>query len=156
MANLKSTNMKTIFCYIFLLITSISFAQLSTGSGRSSQMSNSNSQKKVDPVKSSLEYLKKELILDTFQEAATKIFIEENLKERDYILGLDITTEDKVDKLKVSNEKMYSQMKTILNENQKVLLDKLKEKNSGDKKKKGKKDKNKQEVKENDNPFEEN
>ncbi len=125
--------------------------------GRTPQIpTNNRPQKKVDPVEASLSYLKKELNLDTFQEAATKTFIEENMKEREYILGLDITTEDKIEKLKVSNEKMNTQMKTILNENQKVLLEKLKEKNSKEKKKKGKKDKDKNQTKEEQNPFEEN
>ncbi|TDP59264.1 hypothetical protein [Flavobacterium dankookense] len=133
--------MKNLFCIVFVLITSMSFAQLDRRMGRTPQIPNNNSQKKVDPRETSLNYLKKELNLDTFQEAATKTFIEENMKEREYILALDITTEDKIEKLKVSNEKMNTQMNTILNENQKVLLEKLKDKNSKDKKKKVKKDK---------------
>ena len=83
--------------------------------------------------------MKKELNLDTFQEAATKTFIEENMKEREFILGLDISDADKIEKLTISNDKMYAQMNTILNDNQKVLLEKLKDKKSGEKKKKGKK-----------------
>ena len=97
--------------------------------------------KKVDPKEAALNYLKKELNLDTFQEAATKTFIEENMKEREFILGLDISDADKIEKLTISNDKMYAQMNTILNENQKALLEKLKDKKSGDKKKKSKKDK---------------
>ena len=114
---------------------------MNRGMGRTPQIPNSNSQKKVDPKEAALNYLKKELNLDTFQEAATKTFIEENMKEREFILGLDISDSDKIEKLTISNEKMNSQMKTILNENQKVLLEKLKDKKSGEKKKKGKKDK---------------
>ena len=114
---------------------------MNRGMGRTPQIPNSNSQKKVDPKEAALNYLKKELNLDTFQEAATKTFIEENMKEREFILGLDISDADKIEKLTISNEKMNSQMKTILNENQKVLLEKLKDKKSGKKKKKGKKDK---------------
>lgn len=114
---------------------------MNRGMGRTPQIPNSNSQKKVDPKEAALNYLKKELNLDTFQEAATKTFIEENMKEREFILGLDISDTDKIEKLTISNEKMNSQMKTILNENQKVLLEKLKDKKSGEKKKKGKKDK---------------
>ena len=114
---------------------------MNRGMGRTPQIPNSNSQKKVDPKEAALNYLKKELNLDTFQEAATKTFIEENMKEREFILGLDISDADKIEKLTISNEKMNSQMKTILNENQKVLLEKLKDKKSGDKKKKSKKDK---------------
>lgn len=114
---------------------------MNRGMGRTPQIPNSNSQKKVDPKEAALNYLKKELNLDTFQEAATKTFIEENMKEREFILGLDISDADKIEKLTISNEKMNSQMKTILNENQKVLLEKLKDKKSGEKKKKGKKDK---------------
>lgn len=114
---------------------------MNRGMGRTPQIPNSNSQKKVDPKEAALNYLKKELNLDTFQEAATKTFIEENIKEREFILGLDISDADKIEKLTISNDKMYTQMNTILNENQKVLLEKLKDKKSGDKKKKGKKDK---------------
>lgn len=133
--------MKNLYCILFVLITTTSFAQLDRRIGRTPQMNNSNSQKKVDPKEAALNYLKKELNLDTFQEAATKTFIEENMKEREFIMGLDISDADKIEKLTVSNEKMNTQMKTILNENQKVLLEKLKEKNSKDKKKKSKKDK---------------
>lgn len=123
-------------------MTTISFSQMNRGMGRAPQIpTNNRPQKKVDPIEATLSYLKKELNLDTFQEAATKTFIEENMKEREFILGLDITTEDKIEKLKVSNDKMHAQMNTILNDNQKVLLEKLKEKNSKDKKKKSKKDK---------------
>lgn len=119
---------------------------MNRGMGRTPQIPNSNSQKKVDPKEAALNYLKKELNLDTFQEAATKTFIEENMKEREFIMGLDISDADKIEKLTISNDKMNAQMNTILNENQKVLLEKLKEKNSKDKnskdkKKKGKKDK---------------
>lgn len=114
---------------------------MNRGMGRTPQIPNSNSQKKVDPKEAALNYLKKELNLDTFQEAATKTFIEENIKEREFILGLDISDADKIEKLTISNDKMYAQMNTILNENQKALLEKLKDKKSGDKKKKGKKDK---------------
>ena len=114
---------------------------MNRGMGRTPQIPNSNSQKKVDPKEAALNYLKKELNLDTFQEAATKTFIEENIKEREFILGLDISDAHKIEKLTISNDKMYTQMNTILNENQKVLLEKLKDKKSGDKKKKSKKDK---------------
>lgn len=133
--------MRNLCCILFVLITTISFAQLDRRIGRTPQMNNSNSQKKVDPKEAALNYLKKELNLDTFQEAATKTFIEENMKEREFILGLDISDADKIEKLTVSNDKMHAQMNTILNENQKALLKKLKDKNSKDKKKKGKKDK---------------
>ena len=114
---------------------------MNRGMGRTPQIPNSNSQKKVDPKEAALNYLKKELNLDTFQEAATKTFIEENIKEREFILGLDISDADKIEKLTISNDKMYAQMNTILNENQKALLEKLKDKKSSDKKKKSKKDK---------------
>ena len=114
---------------------------MNRGMGRTPQIPNSNSQKKVDPKEAALNYLKKELNLDTFQEAATKTFIEENMKEREFILGLDISDADKIEKLTISNDKMYAQMNTILNENQKALLEKLKDKKSSDKKKKSKKDK---------------
>lgn len=133
--------MKNLCCILFALITTVSIAQVNRNIGRTPQIPNNKSQKKVDPKETALNYLKKELNLDTFQEAATKTFIEENMKEREFILGLDITTEDKIEKLKVSNDKMHAQMNTILNDNQKVLLEKLKEKNSKDKKKKSKKDK---------------
>lgn len=133
--------MKILYYILFVFITSISFAQVNRNVGRTPQIPNSKSQKKVDPKEAALNYLKKELNLDTFQEAATKTFIEENMKEREFILGLDISDADKIEKLTISNEKMNSQMKTILNENQKVLLEKLKDKKSGEKKKKGKKDK---------------
>ena len=102
--------MKNLYCILFVFITSISLGQMNRGMGRTPQIPNSNSQKKVDPKEAALNYLKKELNLDTFQEAATKTFIEENMKEREFILGLDISDTDKIEKLTISNEKMKDQI----------------------------------------------
>ena len=96
---------------------------------------------KIDPIKSSLDYLKKELTLDTFQEAAIKTFLEENQKETELILSMDIANVDKGEKLKTSYDKMEKQIEKFLNPKQIDLFKKLKEKQSGSKKKKNKKEK---------------
>ena len=88
-----------------------------------------------------LDYLKKELTLDTFQEAAIKTFLEENQKETELILSMDIANVDKGEKLKTSYEKMEKQIEKFLNPKQIDLFKKLKEKQSGSKKKKNKKEK---------------
>lgn len=109
---------------------------------RNSNMNTNNrKQEKIDPIKISLDYLKKELSLDTFQEAAIKTYLEENQKEKESILALDIIDNDKVEKLKVSYEKMESQIETLLNKKQKEAFINLKAKQKGaDKKKKNNKE----------------
>lgn len=139
--------MKKIFLIIFLLLSMFSFSQMDRRIGRTPNMSTGKKQEKVDPIQVSLDYLKKELNLDTFQEAAVKTFLEENLKEKEYILTLDIADSDKMDKLKTSYDKMDSQIEGLLNAKQKETFAKLKEKQKGnnDKKKKNKKE-NKEEL----------
>ena len=79
--------------------------------------------------------------LDGFQEAALKTFLDENHKEREYILSLELAENDKIDKLTTSYEKMETQINTVLNAKQKEDFLKIKNKKKGkDKKKRNKKD----------------
>jgi hypothetical protein len=120
----------------------LSFSQLDRRIGRSPNMSPPRKEAKVDPVQASLDYLKKELSLDTFQEAAIKTFLEENQKERAYILSIDAVDEVKIDKLRTSNAKMDIQIENILNAKQKEVFGKITAKNNGT----NKKTKNKKEI----------
>ena len=114
--------------------------------GRSNpQVNVPRNNEKVDPIKSSLDYLKKELTLDTFQEAAIKTFLEENQKETELILSMDISNIDKSDRLKISYEKMEKQIEKFLSPKQIDLFKKLKEKQTGSKKKNKKKEEEKTE-----------
>lgn len=134
--------MKKILMFSFLLISMFSFSQMDRRIGRTPNTSTNKKQEKIDPIQTALNYLKKELNLDTFQEAATKTFLEENLKEKEYILTLDISDDDKMSRLKTSYDKLDTQIKSLLNKEQKEIFTKLKEKQTGsDKKKKGKKEK---------------
>jgi hypothetical protein len=108
-----------------LLISFSSFSQRDRRIGYTPRVPNSKPMKKMDPVKVSLDYLKKELTLDTFQEAATKSFLEETQREKEYILTLDISDEDKISKIKISVNKFDSQLNQILNKTQKDKFAKL-------------------------------
>lgn len=133
--------MKKLFFFLLLLFsTQVSFSQMNRQVGRGNpQVNVPRNNEKIDPIKSSLDYLKKELTLDTFQEAAIKTFLEENQKETELILSMDIANVDKGEKLKTSYEKMEKQIEKFLNPKQIDLFKKLKEKQSGSKKKKNKK-----------------
>jgi hypothetical protein len=146
MANLKTTNiMKKILLILFLSLSLFSFSQMDRRIGRIPQSTSTKKKEKIDPIQLSLEYLKKELNLDSFQEAATKTYLEENQKEKEYILTLDIIDNDKVEKLKVSYEKMDAQIDALLNKKQREAFIKLKEKRNG-KDKKNKKDNKEEEL----------
>ena len=135
--------MKKLFFFLLLIFsTQVSFSQMNRQVGRGNpQVNVPRNNEKIDPIKSSLDYLKKELTLDTFQEAAIKTFLEENQKETELILSMDIANVDKGEKLKTSYEKMEKQIEKFLNPKQIDLFKKLKEKQSGSKKKKNKKEK---------------
>jgi hypothetical protein len=96
----------------------------------------SNKQEKVDPIKLSLDFLKKELQLDTFQEAALKTLLEDNQKEKEFILGLDISDESKTEKLQTSFDKMDDKLIKLLSPDQVERLKKIKEKRNKSKDKK--------------------
>jgi len=146
MANLKTTNiMKKILLILFLSLSLFSFSQMDRRIGRIPQSTSTKKKEKIDPIQLSLEYLKKELNLDSFQEAATKTYLEENQKEKEYILTLDIIDNDKVEKLKVSYEKMDAQIDALLNKKQREAFIKLKEKRNG-KDKKNKKNNKEEEL----------
>ena len=135
--------MKKLFFFLLLLFSiQVSFSQMNRQVGRGNpQVNVPRNNEKIDPIKSSLDYLKKELTLDTFQEAAIKTFLEENQKETELILSMDIANVDKGEKLKTSYDKMEKQIEKFLNPKQIDLFKKLKEKQSGSKKKKNKKEK---------------
>lgn len=135
--------MKKLFFFLLLIFsTQVSFSQMNRQVGRGNpQVNVPRNNEKIDPIKSSLDYLKKELTLDTFQEAAIKTFLEENQKETELILSMDIANVDKGEKLKTSYDKMEKQIEKFLNPKQIDLFKKLKEKQSGSKKKKNKKEK---------------
>ena len=133
--------MKKIFLISFLLITALSFSQMDRRIGRAPTSNLHKKTEKIDPVQASMDYLKKELSLDSFQEAATKTFLEENQKEKDYIMSLDINDNDKIEKLRVSYDKMETQINTLLSAKQKEAFLKIKDKKKG-------KNKNKKQKKE--------
>ena len=138
--------MKKLFFLLFLFSVQVSFSQMNRQVGRNNPPVNvPRNNEKVDPIKSSLDYLKKELTLDTFQEAAIKTFLEENQKETELILSMDISNIDKGDRLKISYEKMEKQIEKFLSPKQIDLFKKLKEKQTGSKKKNKKKEEEKTE-----------
>lgn len=92
---------------------------------------------KIDPIESSVNYLKKELNLDDFQAAAIKNEFIVNQKEVEKTIELPILYEEKVEKVKILREKLNGQIAILLSDEQKQKFDLLQKKNE----KKGKKDK---------------
>ena len=94
-----------------------------------------------DPVESTMTFLKKELKLDSFQEAAIKIYVKENVEASKKISEQNISYEEKLIQyekvVNVFDEKVIK----ILNPEQLLIFQELQEKRTSKKESKKKKDK---------------
>jgi hypothetical protein len=123
------------FIIVILLITSFKMtAQYGNNESRP-YYPNPKKGEKIDPIDSSINYLKKELILDDFQAAAIKTLIAENQNEVEKIIELQILHDEKVDRVKALREKLDSQIKNLLSENQKKQFEIIQQKKEGKTKK---------------------
>lgn len=129
--------MKKYILFIVVLFSTTFYAQLDRRIGGQQPMNIPREQAKpLDPVEASLQYLKKELSLDAFQEAAIKVLLTDHNKYKNRVLAEDITDSEKVEKLKSKQETLDKQIEAVLNENQVKLFEKIKEKTNPEKKKK--------------------
>lgn len=94
-----------------------------------------------DPVESTMTFLKKELKLDSFQEAAIKIYVKENVEASKKISEQNISYEEKLIQyekvVNVFDEKVIK----ILNPEQLLIFQELQAKRTSKKESKKKKDK---------------
>lgn len=93
-----------------------------------SQYKNDSKNKQHDPIQTSIDFLKKELKLDAFQEAAVKNLLTDNQAERTKILELDAPDREKVDKINLSLDKFDKELESLLNPEQIKLFEIIKEK----------------------------
>lgn len=107
-----------------------------------SQYKNNTSQKvvKKDPVEITLKYLKEQLSLDSFQEAAIKVYLIENQTNAEKINSSDISNNEKKAKFNEELKKFDVKIIEILNPEQIKIFEELKEKNKSKGKKKKKKE----------------
>ncbi len=115
-----------IFGIALLLFSADAFAQVDRRIGKSQYKRTAN--KKVDVIEVSIDFLKKELNLDPFQEAAAKTLLLENQEEGNKILAMEISDNEKKDKLQAALNKFDSQIEGILNPSQLKLYETVKEK----------------------------
>lgn len=115
-----------IFGIALLLFSTDAFAQVDRRIGKSQYKRTAN--KKVDVIEVSIDFLKKELNLDPFQEAAAKTLLLENQEEGNKILAMEISDNEKKDKLQAALNKFDSQIEGILNPSQLKLYETVKEK----------------------------
>lgn len=103
-----------------------------------------------DPVESTMTFLKKELNLDSFQEAAVKIYVKENIDASKKISEQNISYDEKLILYeKVINE-FDKNVSKILNPEQLVKFQELQNQRTNKNKSKSKKDKKEKDKKEND------
>jgi hypothetical protein len=93
-----------------------------------SQYKNDSKNKQHDPIQTSIDFLKKELKLDAFQEAAVKNLLTDNQAERTKILELDAPDREKVDKINLSLDKFDKELESLLNPEQIKLFEIIKDK----------------------------
>ena len=86
-----------------------------------------NKQEKVDYAESAADYLKKELKLDGLQEAAVKSIINDNKGSLEEISKMDISYEEKRDKMQLINDKINRDILKILSKEQAEKYNKMKE-----------------------------
>lgn len=100
----------------------------------------------IDPVESAMTYLKKELSLDSFQEAAIKVYVKENFEASDKIKLLDIHDSEKKTMLNKIVDSFDAKVIKILNPDQVKKYESLinKRKNKKESKKESKKEKTKE------------
>lgn len=96
------------------------------------------SKKEFDFVQASTDNMTKQLKLDGFQSAAVKNIIEEYKNRVISINTETIPDEGKMEKMEKEKEKMESKIITLLNKDQVVLFQEMKDKKEKKGKKKGK------------------
>jgi hypothetical protein len=116
--------------HLFMLFTLFAagtvFGQVDRNIGQSQYKTPKNKAKKTDFVENTSAYYKKELKLDDFQAAVVKEILE---SERDNIMSMsqdkDMTKGEKIDKVKVINDRIDGKILALLSEEQKIKYKEL-------------------------------
>lgn len=131
---------KIIFTILFIGFFSCSIkAQNNRRYDPNTNPTTTQKQAAIDPIESTMSYLKKELSLDSFQEAAIKIYVKENYEDTDKIRFSDLPDSGKkaqMEKIiKIFDEKVIK----ILNPDQIKKYEQLQSERTNKKKKNNKK-----------------
>ncbi|WP_291119731.1 hypothetical protein [Flavobacterium sp. UBA6135] len=106
--------------YIFPVIAQMNRG--TNGSGGLNDMSRYSKRdtqnEKKDPVVETMKYLKEELSLDNFQEAAIKSYLLENILESEKVIATSLNQEEKKLKFEELKNKFDLNTKSILNPDQ--------------------------------------
>ena len=136
--------MKKIIFTFLLIVFGLTKNQISAQVNRQVVPNTQTSPQKYeapDPVESSMTFLKKELNLDSFQEAAVKIYVKENIEASKKISEQNISYEEKLIQyeqvITVFDEKVIK----ILNPEQLIKFQELQAKRTNKKQPKKKKEK---------------
>lgn len=138
----------SLLVFFSLLLSSYANAQYgNTGmdrriSGQTGDFKSKKNDKPLDYVQLSTDNLTKTLNLDGFQSAIVKTILEDFKDKTLAISTEEIPDEGKNEKIKIETEKMETKILEVLNKEQKITFQELKDKKDkkGKKKKKGKKD----------------
>jgi hypothetical protein len=145
--------MQKLIFFLLCLSTLLSFhtvnGQMDRRIGGQNQMQSPSPKqsKPVDPVVSTIDYLKKELELDSFQEAAVSVYVKERFSELDKIVADNSLTEEKVIHAEKLNATLDEKIAGILNPEQmkkfeEIVSNRTNKKASSKKKKKDRKKEN--------------
>lgn len=110
--------MKSIFIFFVFLISTVSYSQVDRSIGQG-QYKIPKSNEKFDPIESSVEYLKKELDLNGFQEAVVKTYVVDYQSRLDSVMEEQIPYDGKKIKISALFDKLNNSIFDILEENQK-------------------------------------
>lgn len=116
--------MKNYFFLLLVVVTTLSYSQVDRRIGWvPSDSQKPKKKEKLDPVKVSVEFLKKDLKLDGFQEAAVKSLFEEYMNTNNTIIASDITAVEKEEKIAAGKQRLDEKIREILNPEQVQLFE---------------------------------
>jgi len=137
----------SLLCLSTLLSFHTVMGQMDRRNGNQNQMQAPppKPEKPVDPVVSTINYLKTQLELDAFQEAAVNVYVKENFAELEKIVAQNSSNEEKIIRSESLNSGLNEKISILLNPEQLKKFEEIisKRKNNKETTKKKKKDRKK-------------
>lgn len=116
----------TIILILFVFSSNTIFAQVDRSV--SPNLATPPKAEPIDPLVSAMTYLKKELSLDAFQEAAIKIYVKENFEASDKIRFSDLPETEKTNQIEQIIKNFDQKVIKILNPDQIKVYEELQKK----------------------------
>lgn len=128
---------KISYVFVVFMIFNTIYSQVDRTVGRTPHYHRDKPKnEKKDPVELTLAYLKEELSLDSFQEAAIKVYLIENQTSAEKIHNSDVSNDEKKIKFEEAVKEFDEKIIKILNPEQIKKFEGLKDKNKKKSKKK--------------------